>query len=116
LKKLVSHFEIIKYARAYKEIDFIKYAVVQREENYWDAIQKDVLLDLEKQEYSELAKQIYRILPISRLLANLNDSLAISHFLKIPVTIDSTYSKRLVLKYFFLLLTKYQSLTVLTSC
>jgi len=80
-----------------KEVDFVKYAVIQREKKYWDAINKNIAKDLANKEFADLARTTYGPMPMIRLLNNLNDSLAISHFFKVPVTLDAMHT--ILLKY-----------------
>lgn len=75
-----------------REVDFVKYAVIQREKEYWNTINNNVAKDLANKEFADLARKTYGPMPTIRLLNNLNDSLAMSHFLKMPVTLDAMHT------------------------
>lgn len=80
------------------ELDFFKYAVINRKDNHREIINQNTFKDLENKEFAETATKIYGQMPLVRLLYNLNDSLAISHIFKIPVTIDAMHAPLLKCK------------------
>lgn len=81
-----------------KEVDFLKYAVINRKDNHRDIINQNTRKDLENKEFTDTAIRIYGQIPLIKLLYNLNDSLAISHFLKIPVAVDEMHAPLLKCK------------------
>ncbi len=74
-----------------KETDFLKYAYIKRKENHKDTITQNTLKDLANKEFAETARKIYGEMPLVGLLNNLNDSLALSHSLKTPITVDTMH-------------------------
>jgi hypothetical protein len=81
-----------------KEVDFLKYAVINRKNNHRDIINQNTGKDLENKEFADTAIKIYGQMPLVKLLYNLNDSLAISHFFKIPVAVDEMHAPLLKCK------------------
>lgn len=81
-----------------KEADFLKYALIQRKENHKDFISQNTLKDLANKSFADTARKIYGEMHLVGLLNNLNDSLALSHQLKIPISIDAIYSPLLKIK------------------
>jgi len=75
-----------------KEVDFIKYASILREKGYWDVVNQNTAKDLANKKFADLARKTYGPMPTIGLLNNLNDSLAVSHFLKAPVTLDAMHT------------------------
>ncbi|MHA2401687.1 MAG: hypothetical protein ACXADH_01750 [Candidatus Kariarchaeaceae archaeon] len=80
-----------------KELKFIKYAMFNRNDRYWDEISKNVSSDLGNTEFAALARDTYGAMPTVGLLRNLNDTLALSQIFKTPVTLDKTFNP--LLKY-----------------
>ena len=81
-----------------KEVDFFRYAVIMRKDEHHDIILHNTLKDLENREFAETATKIYGKTPLIKLLSNLNDSLAISHQLQIPVVVDEMHAPLLRIK------------------
>lgn len=92
---VISDMESGRYGR---EVDFFRYAVINRKDNHREIINQNTLKDLENKEFAETATKIYGKIPLVKLLYNLNDSLAISHLFKIPVTIDAMHAPLLKCK------------------
>jgi len=81
-----------------EEVDFLKYACIQRKENHKDVISQNTLKDLANKEFAETARKIYGEMHLVGLLNNLNDSLALSHSFRIPISVDAIYSPLLKIK------------------
>jgi len=81
-----------------KEIDFLKYAFIQRKENHRDVISQNTLKDLANKKFAENTRKIYGEMNLVGLLNNLNDSLALSHLFKVPVSVDAMHVPLLRIK------------------
>lgn len=81
-----------------KEVDFLKYAYIQRKENHRNAINQNNLRDLANKKFAETARKIYGEMPLIALLNNLNDSLALSHYFRMPVSVDRMHVPLLGIK------------------
>jgi hypothetical protein len=75
-----------------KEVDFVKYAVIEKTKDYWNTINENTAKDLANAGFADLVRMTYGPMLAIRLLNNLNDSLAISHFFKVPVTLDAMHT------------------------
>jgi hypothetical protein len=78
-----------------KELVFLKYAIINRDDAHWKRIKQNSLKDLRDKPFAEQAERIHGKMPTIALLNNLNDSLAISHLFKMPVSIDAIYGEML---------------------
>lgn len=81
-----------------KEVEFLRYAFIQRKENHRSVLYQNTSKDLANKKFAETARKIYGQMPLIELLNNLNDSLAISHQFKIPVTVDVMHAPLLRIK------------------
>jgi len=81
-----------------KEGEFLKYAYVLRKKKHRDSINLINKKDLENRKFAETARRIYGDIPLVGLLSNLNDSLALSHLFKMPITVDVLHAPLLKIK------------------
>lgn len=81
-----------------KEIDFLEYLDIHRYANYLETIKNNTEKDLSDREFAESVRKAHGRMPTVVFLNNLNDSLAISHALNAPVTVDSIYASLLKIK------------------
>jgi len=86
---LVAEIESGSYG---KKIDFIKYAIVLREEDHDEELHKNIDKNLRNNEFAKIAQKIYGNMALIQLLRNLNDSLALSQVFKSPVTVDAIHA------------------------
>ena len=76
----------------------MEYLDINRYGDYLEKVNQNTSKDLSDQKFAEAARQGYGQMPTIVFLNNLNDSLAISHALNAPVTVDSIYTSLLSLK------------------
>lgn len=81
-----------------KEINFLEYLDILRNDNYLQTIKKNTAKDLSDREFAETVAKVHGRMPTVAFLNNLNDSLTISHALNSPVTVDPIYASLLRLK------------------
>lgn len=86
---VISELESDSYG---KEADFLKYALIQRKENHEETIKQNTSIDLTNKEFVETARKTYGEINLIGLLHNLNDSLALSHLFKIPISVDAIHT------------------------
>jgi hypothetical protein len=81
-----------------KKIDFLEYLDVNRFQDYRGKIQENTVKDLSDKEFAEEVVKMHGSMPTIAFLNNLNDSLAMSHALNMPVAVDSIYASLLKMK------------------
>jgi len=83
---------------SYGKVDFLEYLDINRFGDYKEIIRQNTTKDLSDREFSEAVARTHGRMPTIAFLDNLNDSLAISHAMSLPVTVDSIYASLLRLK------------------
>ncbi len=83
---------------SYGKVDFLEYLDINRYENHCNTVKQNTMKDLSDREFAETVATIHGRMPTIVFLNNLNDSLAISHALDMPVAVDSIYASLLRLK------------------
>ena len=81
-----------------KKLDFIKYGIIQRNENYNEELKKNITKDLMNTRFAQTAQKIYGEMALFHLLKNLNDSLVLSQVFRSPVAVDAMHSPLLRVK------------------
>ena len=75
-----------------KEADFLKYALIQRKKSHKETLSQNTNIDLTNKEFVDTARKTYGEMNLVGLLHNLNDSLALSHLFKIPISLDAIHT------------------------
>jgi hypothetical protein len=83
---------------SYGKIDFLGYLDIHREKAHLEKINNYTVRDLSDKDFAEAVRETHGRMPTVAFLNNINDSLAISHAMNMPVAVDSVYASILKLK------------------